>query len=249
MFQVMHRGPIPYKLSLVTTERKNGATKMMIKKTACLIIALVALLLAACGGGGAYNEDDFWAGAPAPAFACSPDGSEPDQFEAPEKVIHQDMGYIATITMEKGGQIVIDLYPQYAPITVNNFVFLACQGFYNGLTFHRVVPDFVAQGGDPTGIGTGGPGYTIADEADNGVPFDRAGLLSMAHRTAPHTSGSQFFITYRPAPELDQDFTVFGTVTEGMDVVSSLTPRDPQDSSAPPGDAIASIRVEEVPAQ
>ena len=222
----------------------------MVRKIISVMLALVALLLVACGGGAASSEDDFWAGDTAPAFSCNPDGSEPDQFEGPEKVIHQGMDYIATITMENGGQIVIDLYPQHAPITVNNFVFLACQGFYDGVTFHRVLPDFVAQGGDPTGVGTGGPGYTIPDEADNGVPFDRAGLLSMAHRSAPHTSGSQFFITYRPAPELDQDFTVFGTVIEGMDVATSLTPRDPQNApSAAPGDAIASIRVEEIPAQ
>jgi cyclophilin family peptidyl-prolyl cis-trans isomerase len=222
----------------------------MIRKTVYLISVLAVLLLAACAGGNASSEDGFWVGEPAPDFSCNPTGNEPDQYEAPERVIHQGMDYIATITMKNGDQIVLDLYPEYAPITVNNFVFLACEGFYDGVTFHRVLPDFVAQGGDPTGTGSGGPGYTIADEANNGVPFDRAGLLSMAHRSTPHTTGSQFFITYRPAPELDPDFTVFGTVSEGMDVATSLTPRDPQRSpNAPPGDVIATIRVEEIPAQ
>lgn len=213
------------------------------KKTTLLAIGL-AMLLAACGGAAEDPGDQ------APPFSCNPDGSEPDQYDGPQQVIHEGADYVATITLASGEQVVVDLYPEAAPITVNNFVFLACQGFYDGVTFHRVLPGFVAQGGDPTGTGAGGPGYTIAHEADNGVPFDRAGLISMAHRSAPNTTGSQFFITYAPAPQLDSLFTVFGEVTEGMDAIDGLTPRDPQfNPNAPPGDVIASIRVEETPGE
>ncbi len=229
-----------------------------------ITLSLVLLLTAACGAGGAGEPQppaDAGGGAegapPAvePAgeqaasssdFSCEPPADAPDSYDAPEQVIREGRDYIATITMEDGGQIVLDLYPEEAPITVNNFVFLACQGFYDGVTFHRVLPGFVAQGGDPTGTGMGGPGYTIEHEADNGLPFDRAGLLSMAHAMRPNTTGSQFFITYAPTPSLNADFTVFGEVIEGMDVVDGLTPRDPQaDPNAPPGDRIATIRVVE----
>ena len=224
-----------------------------------IILSLVLLLTAACGAGGATDTGGVSEGAPPAAepageqaaagdsdFSCDPPADAPDSYDAPEQVIREGRDYIATITMEDGGQIVLDLYPDEAPITVNNFVFLACQGFYDGVTFHRVLPGFVAQGGDPTGTGMGGPGYTIQHEAGNGIPFDRAGLLSMAHAMRPNTTGSQFFITYAPTPNLNADFTVFGEVIEGMDVVEGLTPRDPQaDPNAPPGDRIATIRVVE----
>jgi peptidylprolyl isomerase len=217
---------------------------MNVTKRLLFVSALVAaaLLLIACGGGEqAASSDDEPAG-----FACDPPADVPTSYDAPAQVIREGHDYVATITLASGEQIVLDLYPEEAPITTNNFVFLACQGFYDGVTFHRVIPGFVAQGGDPTGTGTGGPGYTIEHEADNGVPFDRAGLLSMAHAMRPATTGSQFFITYSPQPMLDADFTVFGEVTQGMEAVESLTPRDPQqDPNAPPGDVIESIRVEE----
>lgn len=211
-----------------------------------LIVAVIlASLLAGCGAEQPPAES-AGGGQSAGAFSCDPTGPAPASFDAPQQVISEGRDYTATITMENGGQVVVDLYPAEAPITVNNFVFLACQGFYDGLTFHRVIPGFVAQGGDPTGTGTGGPGYTIEHEADNGVPFDRAGLISMAHRMQPNTTGSQFFITYAPVPQLDADFTAFGEVVEGMDVVEGLTPRDPQvNPNAPPGDQIATIRVVE----
>lgn len=183
---------------------------------------------------------------PVTSFTCSPTGDEPTEYEEPQQVIRAGHDYVATLALENGGVVTIDLFPEEAPITVNNFVFLACQGFYDGTTFHRVLPGFVAQGGDPTGTGTGGPGYTIEHEADNGLPFDRAGLVSMAHRMSPHTTGSQFFITYDALPTLDEQFTVFGEVMDGMDAIEALTPRDPQNEpNAPPGDVIASIRVEE----
>ncbi len=200
-----------------------------------------ALLLIACGGGQPAPSGNEPA-----SFSCDPPAETPTSFDAPAQVIRTGHDYIATITLASGEQVTVDLYPEQAPITVNNFVFLACQGFYDGVTFHRVIPGFVAQGGDPTGTGSGGPGYTIEHEADNGLPFDRAGLISMAHTMQPHSTGSQFFITYSPQPMLDADFTVFGEVTQGMAAIEGLTARDPQqDPNAPPGDVIESIRVEE----
>jgi peptidylprolyl isomerase len=217
---------------------------MNVTKRLLFVSALLTatLLLIACGGG---SQAASSGGEPA-SFSCDPPAETPTSFDAPAQVIRTGHDYVATITLASGEQVTVDLYPEQAPITVNNFVFLACQGFYDGVTFHRVIPGFVAQGGDPTGTGTGGPGYTIEHEADNGVPFDRAGLISMAHTMQPHSTGSQFFITYSPQPMLDADFTVFGEVTQGMDAVEGLTPRDPQQNpNAPPGDVIESIRVEE----
>jgi peptidylprolyl isomerase len=216
------------------------------KKWALLLLVLVALLAAACGGSASSGPPpaEGEAAAPGSAFSCNPTDPAAASYDGPEQVINEGLDYEATITMANGGQIVVDLFTEAAPITVNNFVFLACEGFYDGVTFHRVLPGFVAQGGDPTGTGTGGPGYTIAHEADNGLSFDRAGLISMAHTGQPHSTGSQFFITYAPVQQLDSAFTVFGEVVEGMDVAQSLTPRDPeQNPNAPPGDVIESIRV------
>lgn len=180
----------------------------------------------------------------ADGFSCDPHGEEPGQFSGPTQVIRDGHDYVATITMDGGDQIVLDLMPDKAPITVNNFVFLACQGFYDGVTFHRVIPDFMAQGGDPTGTGTGGPGYTIQDEHGNGLVFDREGLISMAHTSRPNSAGSQFFITYGPTPHLNGTFTIFGEVVEGYESVLAITPRDPQQAGAP-GDVMQSVRIEE----
>lgn len=177
-----------------------------------------------------------------------------DQFPArtgaetqpPPLVIKPANDYAAWITMPKG-VIVIDLYASDAPQTVNNFMFLACTQFYDGLTFHRVLPGFVAQGGDPLGDGTGGPGYTIPDEFRlSDRTFDRPGLLSMAHTSQPDSAGSQFFITYAPTPNLNGSFTIFGEVVAGMDVVSGITPRDPQTNPAQPGDAMLSVVVRQL---
>jgi cyclophilin family peptidyl-prolyl cis-trans isomerase len=130
------------------------------------------------------------------------------------------------------GEIQIQLYAQQAPRTVNNFVFLAWEGFYNGTRFHRVIPNFMAQGGDPTGTGRGGPGYRFKDEFHPDLLHDRPGVLSMAN-AGPNTNGSQFFITHLPTPWLDSKHSVFGQVIEGMDVLMSIPPRDPQNISAP----------------
>jgi len=129
--------------------------------------------------------------------------------------------------MTSKGEIVIDLAARYAPKTVNNFVFLANEGFYNGVIFHRVISNFVIQGGDPTGTGRGGPGYTFEDEVDpkkNPLKHE-AGVLSMAN-AGPNTNGSQFFITHSPQPHLDGKHTVFGKVTSGMDVVNAIRQGD-----------------------
>ncbi|MDO9300010.1 MAG: peptidylprolyl isomerase [Anaerolineales bacterium] len=145
-----------------------------------------------------------------------------DQYnEAPPMMVDEAKQYFATFKMATGGEFVVELYPAKAPITVNSFVFLACKNFYNGVTFHRVIEGFMAQGGDPTGTGGGGPGYSFVDEA-NDLIFDKAGVLAMAN-SGPNTNGSQFFITYAPTEHLNGIHTVFGFVVSGMDVVDSLT--------------------------
>jgi cyclophilin family peptidyl-prolyl cis-trans isomerase len=152
--------------------------------------------------------------------------------------------YTATLTTEKG-DIQIELLTEQAPVTVNNFVFLARQGWFDGVTFHRVLPGFVAQGGDPTGTGFGGPGYYIPNEVVPELTFDAEGLVAMAN-SGPDTNGSQFFITLGPAPDLNGRFTIFGRVIAGLDVAKALAPRDPQaDPEAPAGDKIISVTIEE----
>lgn len=162
---------------------------------------------------------------------------------APPMTIDVDASYTATIVMESGDEIVIELLPQSAPETVNNFVFLAQEGWYDGVTFHRVIPGFMAQTGDPTGLGLGGPGYTIDDEFDADLSHDGPGVLSMAN-SGPDTGGSQFFITTGAATHLDGLHAIFGRVIEGLDVVENITPRDPQDPNAPDGDRIETILIE-----
>ena len=133
------------------------------------------------------------------------------------------MSLIATFDTSRG-PIVVELYPKKAPLTVANFVNLARRGFYNGLSFHRVIADFMIQGGCPEGSGRGGPGYRFEDEANNGVGHER-GVLSMAN-AGPNTNGSQFFITHTATPWLDGKHTVFGKVTQGLDVVDSVAQGD-----------------------
>ena len=162
----------------------------------------------------------------------------------PAMAIDTGKQYTATIVTDKG-DITLQLFADRAPKTVNSFVFLARQGFYDGVTFHRVIEDFMAQTGDPTGTGGGGPGYQFEDEIDPELEFDRAGLLAMAN-TGPDTNGSQFFITYGPQPHLNGNHTIFGQVVSGMEVVEALTPRNPdKDPDAPPGDVIRTIRIVE----
>lgn len=142
----------------------------------------------------------------------------------PDMIIDTNTNYTATIKTNKG-DIAIELYADAAPKTVNNFVFLARDGFYDGVTFHRVIPGFVAQGGDPTGTGRGGPGYQFEDEVQGNPHTHEAGVLSMAN-AGPNTNGSQFFIVYEPQPHLNGKHTVFGQVVDGMDVARSLEQGD-----------------------
>lgn len=166
------------------------------------------------------------------------------QYDSPPPMtIDEDASYTATILMASGEEIVIELLPQSAPETVNNFVFLAEEGWYDGVSFHRVIPGFMAQTGDPTGIGIGGPGYTINDEFDPALSHDGPGVVSMAN-SGPNTGGSQFFITTGAATHLDGLHAIFGRVVEGQEVVEDITPRDPQAPNAPDGDLIETITIE-----
>jgi cyclophilin family peptidyl-prolyl cis-trans isomerase len=128
--------------------------------------------------------------------------------------------------------MVIELFADKAPKTVNNFVFLAREGYYEGVMFHRVIPNFMVQGGDPTGRGSGGPGYKFEDEFHPSLRHDKRGILSMAN-AGPNTNGSQFFITHGPTPHLNDRHSVFGQVVEGEDVLMSIPPRDPGNVNAP----------------
>ena len=158
----------------------------------------------------------------------------PQRYQKAEHVIEPSKRYTATITTDKG-DIVVALDPARAPKSVNNFVFLAREGFYNGLTFHRVVPDFVIQGGCPEGTGRGNPGYRFEDEPVQGEYI--AGAVAMAN-SGPNTNGSQFFVcTVDDRHKLTKSYNLFGQVTKGMDVVTSITQ----------GDVMRSVTVEEEP--
>ncbi len=161
---------------------------------------------------------------------------------APPMVIDPAKRYSATIATERG-DIVVELYADKAPATVNNFVFLARDGYYDGVTFHRVIANFMAQTGDPTGTGRGGPGYKFSDEFEPSLRHDGPGVLSMAN-AGPNTNGSQFFITYKATPHLDGKHAVFGRVASGMDVVYSIPERDPM-SAREPGLAMTSVTITE----
>jgi cyclophilin family peptidyl-prolyl cis-trans isomerase len=162
---------------------------------------------------------------------------------APPMLIDASKQYTATVKMAKGGEFAIQLYPDKAPITVNSFVFLARQGYFDGTTFHRVLQGFMAQGGDPTGTGSGGPGYQFVNE-NSDLTFDKAGVVAMAN-AGPDTNGSQFFITFSPQPSLNGGYTIFGQVISGMDVVNGITLRDPQTNPTFTGDAIQTVTITE----
>lgn len=152
--------------------------------------------------------------------------------------------YIATLKTEKG-EVVIELFADKAPITVNSFVFLARNGWYDNITFHRVIPNVFAQTGDPSGSGKGTPGYYVITEITPSLTFNKPGMVAMVN-SGPDTSGSQFFITYAPTAQYDGNYTIFGQVLSGMDVLESLTPRNAQPGAdSPPGDKLISITIEE----
>jgi peptidyl-prolyl cis-trans isomerase B (cyclophilin B) len=184
-------------------------------RIAGVILVLPVLLLAACSREAPNSE------APKSKFYSEP----------PSMVIDPGKQYSATIVTEKGN-LQLELFASDVPMTVNNFVFLAREGFYDGTTFHRVIPDFMAQGGDPTGTGAGNPGYRFADEFSEHTHV--TGALSMAN-SGSNTNGCQFFITYTPQHHLDGKHSVFGQLVEGMDVLKRLEN----------GDTIVTIRIEE----
>jgi cyclophilin family peptidyl-prolyl cis-trans isomerase/protein-disulfide isomerase len=162
----------------------------------------------------------------------------------PQMEIDVHKQYTATLKTVKG-DIVLQLYADRAPTTVNNFVFLAKHGWYDGVTFHRVIPGSLAQTGDPSGTGYGSPGYFFGNEIDPTLKFDAPGVVGMAN-AGPGSNGSQFFITSSAMPTLDGQYTIFGKVIQGMDVVEKLTPRNPiQGNHLPPGDQITGVTIEE----
>lgn len=164
---------------------------------------------------------------------------------APPMLIDTSKKYTATFTLAKGGTFTVELYADKAPVTVNSFVFLARQGYFDGTTFHRVLENFMAQGGDPTGTGRGNPGYQFEYE-DSGYTFDKQGVVAMANagpQTA--TNGSQFFITFGPQESLNGGYTIFGQVTDGMGIVYNITRRDPETNPDFEGDMIESVVITE----
>jgi cyclophilin family peptidyl-prolyl cis-trans isomerase len=219
--------------------------------------AAVAVVGTACGSDSSDDPATSAATTAAAAGACAGGvlptaeaSAQSESYDAPEQVLKDGCTYSATMTTNFG-EIEIDLDPEAAPETVNSFVFLATQGFFDGLTFHRVVPGFVIQGGDPTGTGTGGPGYTIPDELP-AEPGYAEGAVAMAN-AGPNTSGSQFFIVTGDASFLPNAYSLFGTVTEGLDVAKEIEgladpnadPNDPGAQSPTEPAVIESVRITE----
>lgn len=167
-----------------------------------------------------------------------------DQYtECPPVVLDEDASYRAVVETEKGS-FVIELFPEVAPMAVNSFIFLAEEGWFDGITFHRVLEGFMAQTGDPSATGYGNPGYRFSIETSSDLIFDREGLVAMAN-SGPENNGSQFFITFDATPDLNGGYTIFGEVVEGMDVVRSISLRDPQGGlDLPPGDTLISVSIE-----
>ncbi|HUG34064.1 MAG TPA: peptidylprolyl isomerase [Anaerolineales bacterium] len=215
-------------------EKEQAAQKTVrtIRMVGIAVVVVIVLALAYMGirnpGSGASSD--------------APESGSQQYAAPPPMTIDTSKNYTATFRMENGGEFTVQLFADKAPVTVNSFVFLARDGFYDGVTFHRVIDGFMAQGGDPTGTGAGGPGYLFEDEFDPELVFDRAGLLAMAN-SGPSTNGSQFFITYDATPHLNGLHTIFGEVIDGMDVVNAIARREP--GSNIPGDVIETITISE----
>jgi cyclophilin family peptidyl-prolyl cis-trans isomerase len=162
----------------------------------------------------------------------------------PAVTVQPNKQYIATLHTEKGN-VVIQLFADKAPMTVNSFLFLVREGWYDNITFHRVIPGLFAQTGDPSGTGKGNPGYYIITEIDPALTFDKPGMVAMVN-SGPDTSGSQFFITYAPIAEYNGKYTIFGEVLSGREILEGLSPRDAQPGTdTPPGDKLISVTIEE----
>lgn len=208
----------------------------MRKLVIALILTLIlALVVGAVGCGG----EEAPASTPSPTLTPTPTVK---LYAAPPPMIIDTSKHYTAIIETVKGNITLELFAKDVPVTVNNFVFLAREGFYDNCTFHRVIPGFMAQGGDPTGTGAGGPGYYIPNEISEHTHVE--GALSMAN-AGPNTNGSQFFITYAPKHHLDGNYSVFGQLIDGMDVLRSLTPRDPAQHPDYKGDTIIRITIEE----
>jgi cyclophilin family peptidyl-prolyl cis-trans isomerase len=222
----------------------RAARKARNKRIQVAAIVIIVLIVTAITVVIISNQKGTTTVAQEPTAISSTPNPKPKQFSsAPPMLIDKNKKYTATVKMAKGGEFVIQFYPDKAPITVNSFVFLARQGFFDGVTFHRVLEGFMAQGGDPTGTGGGGPGYQFVNE-DSDLKFDKAGVVAMAN-AGRNTNGSQFFITFGPTPDLNGGYTIFGQVISGMDVVNGIKQRNPDKNPAFTGDAIASITITE----
>ena len=213
------------------------------KEIITVLVLMVALMLVACSNTSAdsngtadtdvtFSAVEVQAGTPDEICDSATPAQEPStrSFDEPDQVLEAGLDYRAVFCTEAGA-IYIDLYEQYTPVTVNNFVFLSQAGYYNNTTFHRVIQDFMAQAGDPTGTGTGGPGYTFDDEPIGFLTFDRPGLLAMANTGQPVSNGSQFFFTTSEPSHLNFRHTIFGDVLVGQDVVENIDLRDPQSAT------------------
>ena len=217
--------------------QKNGRRRREYSDLTLIIILLLVLAVAIIGGNIVKSRQ---------ATSVVPTSADPQiklYAAAPPMTIDTQKQYQAVVKMAKGGEFVIELYPGKAPVTVNSFIFLARDGYFDGVTFHRVLEGFMAQTGDPTGTGGGGPGYQFENE-DSDLVFDKVGVVAMAN-AGRDTNGSQFFITYAPVERLNGDYTIFGQVISGMDVVNSITRRDPQQNPDFSGDVIESITITE----
>lgn len=186
-------------------------------KRAIIIVMAFSMLLVGCGNTNKSSDSNSSANS----------GNEESKSEGTDKTKADSKLPIATITIKDYGTVKAELYPEYAPNTVNNFISLANKGFYNGLTFHRIIKDFMIQGGDPKGNGTGGPDYTIKGEfSNNGFKQNTLkhteGVLSMARSSQKDSAGSQFFIMTKATSSLDGDYAAFGKVIEGMDIVHKV---------------------------
>lgn len=216
------------------------------RKYAYLFISLIVLaaVLTACGG---QSNDDQTNENEEQATEQADESNEEANEE--EQVTPTGDNPIVTMMMENGGEVQMELYPDIAPNTVNNFISLVEDGFYDGLIFHRVIPGFMIQGGDPEGAGTGGPGYAIkgefsSNDFENNLEHDR-GVLSMARSMEPDSAGSQFFIITDPSPHLDGDYAAFGKVIEGMEVVDEIVSAERDNADKPLEDqVIESMTVE-----
>ena len=229
-------------------------TRYMLNGTISILL-LVVLSLSACAPTPSAAEDPPQATEESPqatedppppaegtAGALEPADRNGMYNDPPDMTIDPAAAYDALFKTEKG-DMRIRLFAGEAPVTVNNFIFLAREGFYDGTHFHRVLVNFMAQGGDPTGSGAGGPGYQFQDEIVASLQFDRAGLLAMAN-AGPNTNGSQFFITFAETPWLNGNHTIFGEVVEGMEVLMSISLRDPATADSP-GDLLMTVEIEE----